>query len=119
MVVSSFEKLVTPGSVSFVTVWANSVAPPIPRTRDRTSAYRFIMMGVMVGQLAMTRHAVIAIAIALLLAAACARPPEKPATEGAPRIPMTGPLIAASVSMKAAWEFPKNPLTDTTLDHSP
>ncbi|PYR67326.1 MAG: hypothetical protein DMF88_13220, partial [Acidobacteria bacterium] len=31
---------------------------------------------------------------------------------------MTGPLIAASVSMKAAWEFPKNPLTDTTLDHS-
>jgi thiosulfate dehydrogenase len=31
---------------------------------------------------------------------------------------MTGPLIAASMSMKAAWEFPRNPLTDKTLDNS-
>jgi len=71
----------------------------------------------MVGQLAMMRHTVTA--AALLLAAACARPAEKPAAEAAtPRFPMTGPLIAASVSMKAAWEFPKNPLADTALDNS-
>jgi thiosulfate dehydrogenase len=31
---------------------------------------------------------------------------------------MTGPLIAASVSMKAAWEFPRNPLNDASLDKS-
>ena len=31
---------------------------------------------------------------------------------------MVGPLIASSVTMVAAWTFPKNPLTDTTLDNS-
>ena len=31
---------------------------------------------------------------------------------------MTGPLIASSMTMVAAWEFPKNPLTDTSLDKS-
>ena len=61
----------------------------------------------------MTRHSLVL--ISLLAAAACARPAEQPA---APRIAMTGPLIAASVSMKAAWEFPRNPLTDTKLDAS-
>jgi thiosulfate dehydrogenase len=71
----------------------------------------------MVGQLAMMRHTVTV--AALLLVAACARPAEKPAAGAAgPRFPMTGPLIAATVSMKAGWEFPKNPLTDTTLDNS-
>src|SRR5437762_2797827 len=120
MVVSSFAKLVTPGSDSLVTVWAASVAPPIARARATTSAYRFSMMGAMVGQLVMRRHFVSAMAIALLLAAACARPAEKPATAtvATPRFPMTGPLIAATVSMKAGWEFPRNPLTDKTLDNS-
>src|SRR5258706_13376936 len=56
------------------------------------------------------------IVVTLLAAAACARQPEKPAT--AARITMTGPLIAATVSMKAAWEFPRNPLDDKTLDTS-
>jgi len=65
----------------------------------------------------MMRHTVTV--AALLLVAACARPAEKPAAGAAgPRFPMTGPLIAATVSMKAGWEFPKNPLTDTTLDNS-
>jgi thiosulfate dehydrogenase len=32
---------------------------------------------------------------------------------------MTGPLIAASVTMVAAWEFPRNPLQDASLDTSP
>ena len=31
---------------------------------------------------------------------------------------MTGPLIAASVTMVAAWMFPRNPLTDRSLDTS-
>ena len=56
--------------------------------------------------------------VVLLAAAACARPAEKPAVESAPRVPMAGPLIAATVSMKAGWEFPQNPLTDKTLDNS-
>src|SRR5258705_5117413 len=56
------------------------------------------------------------IVVTLLAAAACARQPEKPAT--AARIAMTGPLVAATVSMKAAWEFPRNPLDDKTLDTS-
>src|ERR1051325_3768168 len=56
---------------------------------------------------------------ALLACAACARPAETPAPAAAgSRVPMTGPLIAATVSMKAAWEFPKNPLTDQALDNS-
>jgi thiosulfate dehydrogenase len=32
---------------------------------------------------------------------------------------MTGPLIASSVTMVAAWEFPRNPLVEKTLDTSP
>jgi thiosulfate dehydrogenase len=32
---------------------------------------------------------------------------------------MTGPLIAASVTMVAAWEFPRNPLVDASLDKAP
>src|SRR5258705_7550214 len=31
---------------------------------------------------------------------------------------MTGPLIAGTVTMKAAWELPRNPLVDKTLDTS-
>ena len=48
-------------------------------------------------------------------AAACTRPAEQPAASA---ITMTGPLIAASVTMKAAWEFPRNPLVDPKLDAS-
>jgi len=54
--------------------------------------------------------------IALIASTAgCARPAEQPAVSP---IAMTGPLIAASVTMKAAWEFPQNPLVDKTLDKS-
>src|SRR5947207_8514164 len=53
----------------------------------------------------------------LASAAACSRPAEQPAVSpAAPRIAMTGPLIAATVTMKAAWEFPRNPLIDEKLD---
>src|SRR5689334_20732496 len=50
MVVSSFAKFVTPASVSFVTFWAWSEATANAKSRTGTAAYRFIMMGAMVGQ---------------------------------------------------------------------
>src|SRR5207244_1342801 len=46
---------------------------------------------------------------------ACSRPVEQPAVSP---IAMTGPLIAASVTMKAAWELPRNPHVDPKLDAS-
>jgi hypothetical protein len=52
----------------------------------------------------------------IALTVACARPAEQPAPIA--RIQMTGPLIAATVTMKAAWEFPRNPLVDKALDTS-
>jgi thiosulfate dehydrogenase len=65
----------------------------------------------------MRRH--LLLAVSLLAVTSCARPAEKPApAASAPRFAMTGPLIAASVSMKAAWEFPRNPLADQALDSS-
>jgi thiosulfate dehydrogenase len=62
----------------------------------------------------MRRH--IPFALALLAVIACERqatPPPAPSP-----IKMTGPLIAASMSMKAAWEFPRNPFSDKALDTS-
>jgi len=56
------------------------------------------------------------IALALLTLTACDRPPGEP--EVPAPIKMTGPLIAASMSMKAGWEFPQNPLNDKALDNS-
>ena len=56
------------------------------------------------------------IALALLALTACDRPPGEP--EVPAPIKMTGPLIAASMSMKAGWEFPQNPLNDKALDNS-
>src|SRR5436190_4571914 len=51
---------------------------------------------------------------AAALAAACSRPP----APGAPPYKLTGPLIPARVTMVAAWDVPRNPLTDKTLDDS-
>ena len=62
----------------------------------------------------MTRHT--SLVLALLAIAACGRPAEQ--LPVASPIKMTGPLIAATMSMKAAWELPRNPLVDTTLDNS-
>jgi thiosulfate dehydrogenase len=64
----------------------------------------------------MKRYTPIALALLALLAlTACDR---APAPEVPAPIKMTGPLIAASMSMKAGWEFPQNPLSDKTLDNS-
>ena len=52
------------------------------------------------------------------LVSACARPAETPAAASPSPFAMTGPLIAASVSMKAGWQFPQNPLADKALDNS-
>jgi thiosulfate dehydrogenase len=54
----------------------------------------------------------------LALTAACSRAAEQPAVSPIARFEMTGPLIAATVTMKAAWEFPRNPLVDEKLDAS-
>jgi thiosulfate dehydrogenase len=62
----------------------------------------------------MRRH--IPLALALLVVVACQRPAAEPPVPSP--IKMTGPLIAASMSMKAAWVFPADPLTDKTLDDS-
>ena len=62
----------------------------------------------------MTRYT--PIALALLALAACEHPAAEP--PGPSPIKMTGPLIAASMSMKAGWEFPQNPLNDKALDNS-
>src|ERR1044071_8381815 len=61
----------------------------------------------------MTRHTLIL--VGAVLASACARQPEAPPAASGARFAMTGPLIAATVSMKAAWEFPQNPLADKAL----
>src|SRR4051794_24516440 len=47
-----------------------------------------------------------------LFAAACAKkaPPPPPK--------FSGPLISSKTTMTTAWEFPKNPLTDASLDDS-
>jgi thiosulfate dehydrogenase len=65
----------------------------------------------------MRRHRLLAVML-LAVVSACARPADKPAAASASPFTMTGPLIAASVSMKAAWEFPHNPLADKSLDNS-
>jgi thiosulfate dehydrogenase len=35
------------------------------------------------------------------------------------RVPRSGPLISAKTTMVTAWEFPRNPLKDPSLDDSP
>ena len=54
--------------------------------------------------------------LALCAATACS----KPAGQGKPqlRYKLKGPLIPAQMTMVTAWDFPQNPLTDSTLDQS-
>ena len=35
-----------------------------------------------------------------------------------PPVQMAGPLISSRTTMVTAWEFPRNPLTDPSLDDS-
>jgi thiosulfate dehydrogenase len=50
-----------------------------------------------------------------VLSAACSGPRVAPGDASGR---MSGPLISARTTMVTAWEFPKNPLTDATLDDS-
>ena len=53
-------------------------------------------------------------AVALLIWTAACSPPQKTASG----VPLVGPLIPSRTTMVTAWEFPKNPLNDATLDDS-
>jgi len=58
--------------------------------------------------------AVAAVAVALLITAACSRADRVSWS----LLPRPVPLVAARTTMVTAWEFPKNPLTDASLDDS-
>jgi thiosulfate dehydrogenase len=62
------------------------------------------------------------ILIALLMGAgllvACEPPAKANNTGPITRLAYTGPLISARTTMVTAWEIPKNPLTDSSLDDS-
>ena len=55
--------------------------------------------------------------IALVGITAACRPAPPPAPN-ALRYKLNGPLIPARMTMVTAWDVPKNPLTDPTLDDS-
>jgi thiosulfate dehydrogenase len=55
--------------------------------------------------------------IVLAFASGCSRPPAE-ITPGVPWYPLDGPLIPAHMTMVAAWDIPRNPLTDPALDNS-
>ncbi|MEP7309404.1 MAG: c-type cytochrome [Acidobacteriota bacterium] len=61
-------------------------------------------------------HHVLAVAMTLLVGVpACSRDGRSFWSSASTR---TGPLIAARTTMVTAWDFPRNPLTDATLDDS-
>jgi thiosulfate dehydrogenase len=64
----------------------------------------------------MKRGLFVLIAVTLGLVVTCAPRPSRKADGPLGRVTFTGPLIHARVTMVAAWEFPKNPLTDESLD---
>jgi thiosulfate dehydrogenase len=73
----------------------------------------------------MRRLPLVALAFMTVFSAACSRQADKqPAPSQPPDqkplsvLKMNGPLVASNVTMVAAWEFPKNPLTDKSLDDS-
>ena len=64
----------------------------------------------------MVRAATFLSAFALLVALpGCSRAPRPTTSSG---VPLAGPLIPARTTMVTAWDFPKNPLTDSGLDQS-
>ena len=61
----------------------------------------------------MSRFARIAATLSIMAcAAACSQPVNKPPAK------FSGPLISSKTTMVTAWEFPKNPLNDPSLDDS-
>src|SRR5256885_11851659 len=64
----------------------------------------------------MIRHVLAVILITLTATAACSRSPELVAPESPYKL--SGPLVSSATNMMTAWYFPKNPLTDRSLDKS-
>ena len=65
----------------------------------------------------MTLHAPATIVVVLTVGAlgACSRTPVQRTSSG---VPLAGPLIPSSTTMVTAWDLPKSPLVDRTLDDS-
>ena len=65
----------------------------------------------------MTRYVLAVILIVLTAMAACSRGPAPPLAPPSP-YKLSGPLVSSATNMVTAWYFPKNPLTDRSLDNS-
>src|SRR5678816_1222043 len=65
----------------------------------------------------MKQFTILSAVVVLLFASGCLRSQEEPAGP-VTRLEFSGPLIASRTTMVTAWEFPKNPLHDSTLDDS-
>ena len=67
----------------------------------------------------MKRHVYALLLTLIACASACTRTGgNSGASSAAPHYKMTGPLVSAETTMATAWELPKNPLTDPSLDDS-
>src|SRR5436309_7393908 len=64
----------------------------------------------------MTRHTIALILMALVVTAACS--PGLPPVAPPSPYKLSGPLVSSATTMMPAWYFPKNPLTDRSLDNS-
>jgi len=66
----------------------------------------------------MTRCTHALIFILMVGVTACSRKGDHAGAAPLPPYKMSGPLVSAQTTMVTAWEFPKNPLTDSALDDS-
>jgi len=67
----------------------------------------------------MKHHACVLILTLIAGSASCTRTGGKSgAASDAPHYKMSGPLVSSETTMVTAWEVPKNPLTDPSLDDS-
>ena len=57
------------------------------------------------------------ISVGVIITSGCSRTPEPPIAPPSP-YKLNGPLVSAATNMMTAWYFPKNPLTDRSLDNS-
>src|SRR5438552_15702201 len=62
-----------------------------------------------------SRNAGVGAVLVVMIAAACARAPRPTTRSG---VPLSGPLIPSATTMVTAWDLPKDPLTDRSLDDS-
>src|SRR5689334_13777614 len=66
----------------------------------------------------MTRHAVpLAVVLVCVLVSGACSGNRAPTTPPSP-YKLSGPLVSSATTMVTAWYFPKNPLTDPSLDNS-